>query len=742
MKKQFSRYAITCILLAVSIAAISQSKDEKKYKEQADAIRAEVWGWKKPQFAVREIPAEYAGASKVIIARHTQIVADSKMHFGEAAYPQQYVTEIIREVVKINDKASIAEYSEISYTKFTKKSNWRTSGVYYRYNTNTFIGVHVIKPDGTVKEINADDNVMTKDEKTSQEYKLAIAELEVGDIVDYYVATQKKIDDQHPSDVWSDLFFLFDDAPVLFYSVHGETGKNYSIEYRCYNHAPEFKTSKADDDGNVFDMLIKNIPAYSDGGLWISPLRQLPLIRLNIKKGYIAYYSSRKKEPQVYANLPASGWVDQMKEGANNSYADITSYYIANSLPDDMTKRYADLVKNKDKLPADSVLAELYYTFRYWWFLDVSANDRIDAVVNGTNSNRTPGGPLWSFRSLLLEKKRDVNLKFDTPRSGPRYDEIFEVSDLDVVVAVPTGIVGKNLFGISDMFSPAFYIPEEMEKTNGAMPATEPTGYLFTGSTASQNKWVETIDLTPAGTDLQVSRRTVLQGHYKEDIQRKLILVEDYINSERKLLGAENTIIEQLADAKKKKKSYAPELQAAFDKARTKQKDNFISEAKSWFDQPVTNMTDYKVEKLGVRHTDPDFIYSSKFNLEGAIKKAGNNMIIDIGKLEGSQLKISADQRKRKLDIYQSFARSLQWTITLQIPDGYTAEGINELNKKVENETGYFISEATSDGKAVTINVKKSYNHAYEPAANWEKMLAFIDAANEWNNAKILLKKK
>ena len=105
-------------------------------------------------------------------------------------------------------------------------------------------------------------------------------------------------------------------------------------------------------------------------------------------------------------------------------------------------------------------------------------------------------------------------------------------------------------------------------------------------------------------------------------------------------------------------------------------------------------------------------------------------------------MKISADQRKRKLDIYPSFARSLQWTITLQIPDGYSAEGINELNKKVENETGYFIAEASSDGKTVTINVRKSYNHAYEPVTNWEKMLAFIDAANEWNNAKILLKKK
>jgi hypothetical protein len=88
------------------------------------------------------------------------------------------------------------------------------------------------------------------------------------------------------------------------------------------------------------------------------------------------------------------------------------------------------------------------------------------------------------------------------------------------------------------------------------------------------------------------------------------------------------------------------------------------------------------------------------------------------------------------------FARSLQTDITLQIPEGYTVEGVNDLNKKVENETGYFIAQATTDGKTVIIKVRKSYNHAFEPAANWDKLLAFIDAANEWTNAKLLLKKK
>src|SRR5262249_12455898 len=160
--------------------------------------------------------------------------------------------------------------------------------------------------------------------------------------------------------------------------------------------------------------------------------------------------------------------------------------------------------------------------------------------------------------------------------------------------------------------------------------------------------------------------RTVLKGHYKSDVQKKLILVEDYCNSERKLLGATNTITEELA-ANKNKTGYATELKAAFDKARSRQKDEFIDEAKTWFGQPITDMTAYKMENMGVRHYRPDFIYSSKFNMGGLIKKAGNNLIVEIGKLQGEPMNISPAQRKRKLDIYMPFARSLQTQITLHI---------------------------------------------------------------------------
>jgi hypothetical protein len=184
------------------------------------------------------------------------------------------------------------------------------------------------------------------------------------------------------------------------------------------------------------------------------------------------------------------------------------------------------------------------------------------------------------------------------------------------------------------------------------------------------------------------------------------------------------------------------EVKNAFAEARTKQKDAFKAEAKEWLEQDIIDLKDYKVENLGVRHTAPDFIYSSSFNMDGLVKKAGNNMIVEIGKIQGEPLNIKPEQRKRDLDIYMSFPRSVEYHIEFKIPEGYTAEGVDALNKKVSNETGFFIAEAKTSGDFVQIKVRKHYLHAHEPAANWSKMVEFIDASSDWTNAKFLLKKK
>ena len=130
------------------------------------------------------------------------------------------------------------------------------------------------------------------------------------------------------------------------------------------------------------------------------------------------------------------------------------------------------------------------------------------------------------------------------------------------------------------------------------------------------------------------------------------------------------------------------------------------------------------------------------FSMDGWVKRAGNNYILEAGKFVGNQLEIKADQRERKLDIYMPYARSFNNNITLKIPEGYTIEGAEKLNKSVKNECGGFESTAKVEGNNLIITYYKYYNNLVEPASNWDKILAFVDAGFAFTKEKVLLKKK
>jgi len=409
--------------------------------------------------------------------------------------------------------------------------------------------------------------------------------------------------------------------------------------------------------------------------------------------------------------------------------------------------------KNRDEMHPDSVAAEFFYAFRYSLFLDPNNYKGVD-FVKDFGQRQFDASQYMLYMGLFLRSHLiKNNLVLATSKYGPDMKSILSKGDLSYMVLLTEG--KQAILGADDMFSPAFYVPPQFENIPDAATVDTKSTTEFRaknfdigqtktkGTTHEQNSRIEKLVITPVlgQSTLQVKRKSTLKGHYKSDVQKQLILFEDYEQAERKLLGEEKSLIEELESSKKTQK-YAEELKAAFAEARKNQKDAFLKEAKGWYETDITNLTNHKIENLGVRHNNGDFIYSSEFTMGGLVKKAGNNFIVDIGKLQGIPLKIEDNQRQRNLNVYAPFARSIHYQITLEIPPGYTAEGVASLNKKVENESGAFTVDASSDGKIVTVNVSKIYKKAFEPAANWSNILAFMDAAVDWSNSKLLLKKQ
>lgn len=752
MKFEMRRFFLYTVICCLPFAGVAQ-KDVKKYKEEADAIRKEVWSWSRPEFNVRTIPEKYANASAVTMARRVEINADSKKKaqltgLGFGMYRALTLTEVVRELVKINDKSAVDDYSEISYTQMQKKSGMMMNKI-----TTVYIGVRIIKPNGSVKEINADDIVLTKDEKTTKEAKAAIPDLQVGDMVDYFIAKQTSMEQQG---IPPYTFTLFDDNPVMHYSIRCEVGKKYAVEYRCYNNAPDFKLSKGEDDDNVLEMEKNDIPAYPGNNFWVSPYRQLPIIRMNIMVGYNGIFAGRlntRKPGEIYKNQAASEFIEDEMNSIGITKHNLRIFSPGELFSEPALRHLKKVKSSKSSISLDSLVSEFYYAYRFDRILDITTGNTSMSYIMEYASKQFYSDYLFKLSLFLKDRNIDNKLVLLTSRYGPDMKSIMSRNDIAYMVYADGC---KNPFyGVDDVFSPAFYIPYYFENTPDAItldikglkefkPKNFDQGMIkIPGSTFDQNSRIEQLVVMPVLTKnaVTVKRNTTLKGHYKSDVQKELITLEDYYESERKLFGEEKTLLEYYEGSKKTKK-YAEELKSAFADAHKKQKEAFLTEATDWFETEITDLDNQKIVNLGVRHNSPDFVYSSEFTMPGLVKKAGNNFIVEIGKFLGAPLKIDDAQRKRNLDVYTPFARSIYCQISLEIPAGYTAEGVAALNKKIENESGVFAVDATSDGKTVNIKVSKIYKNAFEPHTNWNNMLAFIDAAVDWTNSKLLLKKQ
>ena len=135
--------------------------------------------------------------------------------------------------------------------------------------------------------------------------------------------------------------------------------------------------------------------------------------------------------------------------------------------------------------------------------------------------------------------------------------------------------------------------------------------------------------------------------------------------------------------------------------------------------------------------------YKEKFSLKKLISKAGKNYLLDVGKLIGGQIKLEPNEiANRKSDMWLPYARTIQNTITVQLPAGYTADGLQDLQMNVDNESGAFISTAKVEGEQLLISTTKLYKKNFDKKESWANYVAFLEAAYKFSQAKVVIKKK
>lgn len=724
------------LLFALCLLCTSQlhaQKDTVRYRDRAAAVQQEVWAWNVPAFKNYKTPAAYTNESYVILARRATIEASSKRKmdwaFG-APTRYYYYNSTVREMVKINDKAALEQYSQLTYQQFKKLNRWMSA------TTTTFVGIHIVKPDGTIKNVGIDESILLKTGDNGWERKLAVSDLQVGDILDYYIRVEEYSESQREPEK---LIFVFgDEHPILDYSIHCNIGDKYAVEYRSMNKAPDAtQTTNADHD-LILDLDMKDLPA-DPSDLWMSDLRQVPAFRINVLAG--KKETTGRSMGEVIKNVPL--W-DVLRR------ADIPENPIFRlQFKNIIHKVLRDQDPHFNKLPKDSIAALVYYVYRFHLYYDGADDDALE-VGELRNHMKMNSGPYLSLLSEVLYDFQIHSTLLAVPsRYGPNITEVMNPGDLSYILRVDV----DNPFYISceNMFTPVRLVPAykegqpviELSRKNFSSHSQIDLNTLLPVSAASDNQHVEKMQVDFADADMQLlhcKRQTALSGQMKEDEQLHLLNFEDCYEIERQACGVEKSVMDQLKK-QRKKKNISEDYETALQKARASLKDRFNDEVAGEFGVTPKALLSYKVDNPGIRHNTPYFIYSTEFTLDGLVQRAGNNFLLNIGKTFSSPLSVPLSERDRKVDIYMPYARTLEQINKFTIPQGYTVQGVEKLNVKFENDCGSFMIDAWVQGNQLIVHLKRVYKHNYEPVTQWPKLLAILDAASTFSTQKVLLKR-
>jgi hypothetical protein len=102
-------------------------------------------------------------------------------------------------------------------------------------------------------------------------------------------------------------------------------------------------------------------------------------------------------------------------------------------------------------------------------------------------------------------------------------------------------------------------------------------------------------------------------------------------------------------------------------------------------------------------------------------------------------------ETQRVNPIEMQYPNQYNYTITVEIPEGYEAEGLESLRifKKLDGANGpkcKFESDYSVEGNKIIITIEEFYKEFEIPLAEYERFREVINAASDFNKAAILFR--
>ena len=713
------RTLITICLITVSLAAFSQDDDTfspSKLEAIARNMKT-VWDDTDPDFGISAIPDKWKEESGVIIAQKTRFSFDKDAN-------KLAVFEITRRRIKLNDRDAVNNYSS----------------VYFRIGSSyDGAGIKVIKANGTVQDVSLRNAVFVEDnddvpstftpyigkastylDKSKSRviyFKIAIPDIDPGDIIDYGTIfyddnTVKKMSYIEFDPIY---FVCTREYPVLSQKFEIDTDNNSFVNSKSTMGAPAFKeTGNANAEYSWED---RNREKISDTK-WINRMIEFPMLKFQI------VFSRSENRSDLFigdrGELKQTISPEELAVKMNHLYnrLDGSMYYS-------MAKAYLKQIGYAD-IREEDFIQKTYYILRHMSFYR----------ANGFSSEL--------FASCLTQcldlRKIPYDLVVTSPMTLTKPGDIIFRTEPEWMVKVKDKFIfNATIFSNPYDFKTEFLNTPAYIISLGKNPTATPITLPATKSEENITTNTITASMDTATRNMKVVLQRAATGLAKKNYNYQGLVYTTAFDDDHRSYGGEDDVRASMKGAVLD--SYEEKLRERKKEDKTRKLETMKKELDGDYEN-LTAYTEFTLNSDGRNWRKQELNYTNKFELGDMVKIAGDNLLVAVPGLIGAQLWISQDDRKREVDAYMEYPKSIRNIINFTIPAGYKLVGIQNLNINIDNSVGTFAVQATVEGATLNILVKKHYKQTTVKKEDWPKLLEMLDAAYNFSQKKVLLKKQ
>ena len=702
-----------------------------------------LWGNKTQATQIIDVPEKWTDESAVILYREIDYFYLNKNKSVDYQHS-------LRKRIKLLDKSSVETFSEFSFAEtFKVTKGFRSKG------GKVLAAFKVIKPDGTEKEIDLDNAIEIEGEDGESLKKVAIPDLEAGDILDYFYYVIEPFRTTTGVHYFEPVrSTILDDYPIVKQKISLHVDEDFMINFSSYNGAPELNAAtraqiadkslilEGHKDVVSYQLVDDNRDKMEDIN-WLYTVKTFPIVKFSVLFNRIGY-SSLRKAAFVGDEGEVKKEVSQI-EVKNSVENFILPFYKLKktALGKHLKEKGLYLVPGKEK----EMVEEAYYYERYNNVISTIENENYGIVSTSFfSSSYDEQSFIKRMANLLYEHKIDYEILAIVPRTLGGLDYLLFPSEISYMIKInwdePYYLAAFHLHSIPGSF------PGELEGSQAYAFKVKDRKVYNDGNTVlpvsshEENHSYEStqVSIYEDMNRVAIKRLVRHSGNNKSYSQYRFIKPYEFVKQDFDYFGEKMEI--DFDDRRHNDPKYRNRIAETLKKEDEGQLENFKETAESELKVTIQDYKNAKILSLGRTLDSPDFAYQEEFEVEDIVKKSGPNYILDIPKLIGSQVGLEEKDINREYDVYYDYPRSYYNEVILKIPEGYTVSGLDKLNTEVDNEMGYFISSATIEGSTLTLKTQKAYKTNYISVEDWPKAVRFLEAAFQFTQEKILLKKE